>query len=268
MAEFTADRLFQVGKTISEENSTPLYIQLLSLIKQLIYTGALKPGDLVPPETQICKVFKLSRTTVRQALDQLVEEGLIIRRRGKGSFIANPKLNRSLNHMYSFTEDMQSLGLVPHSSIHESAVIDAPADVLKALNLPAGSKVFKLSRVRYANQEPLLFESTFIPAVLCPGIENEDFSTSSLYYVLRTKFNLNMDSASETYEVSRLSREMVKLLQCGTTVPAFHLKRIACLTNGIPFEYTNSFVRGDKCIFKVELQSNKKQIQFSREITI
>lgn len=150
--------------SLSNESNVPLYFQILTLIKRQIHSGILKQGDLVPSENQLCSQYGVSRSTVRQALAQLTEEGLIIRRRGKGSFIASEKLKRNLNHLYSFTEDMISLGLDPHSEVLEKTIVKATNDIAKTLAiLSENTDVLKLTRLRFANDEPLLLETTYIP---------------------------------------------------------------------------------------------------------
>lgn len=254
---------------LSEESTIPLYFQLLTLIKRQIHSGILKPGDMVPSESQLCSQYNVSRSTVRQALNQLVEENLIIRRRGKGSFIANQKLPRSLNHLYSFSEDMLSMGMTPSSKVLENTIIEAPEDVISSLNLiPGQTEVFKLCRLRMANNEPLLLETTYIPLYMCPDIIKEDFSATSLYTILRSKYNLDLYRAVETYESIRLTKESATLLNCKKLINAFNIQRIGYLDTNIAFELTNSIARGDKCLFKVELHSNKNKVSFSREITL
>jgi Transcriptional regulators len=255
--------------TLSDESTVPLYFQLMMLIKRQIHSGILKPGDMVPSESQLCSQYKVSRSTVRQALNQLVEENLIIRRRGKGSFIANQKMHRSLNHLYSFTEDMLTMGLNPHSKVLESTVIHASDDIIHSLNLPSDkTEVFKLIRLRMANNEPLLLETTHIPLYLCPEIVNEDFSSTSLYSILQSKYSLNLYRAVETFESIRLAKEYAVLLNCHYQIDAFNIQRIAYLDTGIAFELTNSIARADKCVFKVELFANKNKVNFSRQITL
>lgn len=257
------------NQILSEESTIPLYFQLLTLIKRQIQAGILKPGDLVPSESQLCSHYNVSRSTVRQALNQLVEENLIVRRRGKGSFIANQKLQRSLNHLYSFSEDMLTMGLVPSSKVLEKAMIEGPEEVVDTLNLPSGqTKVFKIRRLRMANNEPLLLETTYIPLYMCPEIVNEDFSATSLYVILRSKYHLDLYRAVETYEPVRLNKETAALLNCTAQVNAFRIQRIGYLDSGIAFELTYSIARGDKCLFKVELQANKNKVSFSRQITL
>ena len=254
---------------LSEESNVPLYFQLLTLIKRQIHSGILKPGDLVPSESLLCSQYGVSRSTVRQALTQLTEENLIIRRRGKGSFIASEKLNRNLNHLYSFTEDMISLNLNPHSEILEKSVVQASSKVAESLGLTYEKMdVLKLMRLRIANDEPLLLETTHIPLYLCPDIVNEDFSSKSLYNIFRTKYNLDLFRAVETYEAIKLNKEAADLLKCKTNATAFNINRTAYLDTGIAFEFTSSIARSDKCMFKVELFATKNKVNFTRKINI
>ncbi len=251
-----------------EESTVPLYFQLMTMIKRQIHSGILKAGDMVPSESQLCSQYGVSRSTVRQALNQLVEENLIIRRRGKGSFIANQKYQRNLNHLYSFTEDMLAMGFKPYSKILESGIIQATDDITRELELSAGqSEVFRMTRLRIANEEPLLIETTCIPLYLCPEIEKEDFTATSLYSILQTKYGLNLHKAIEAYESIKLDKEASLLLNCKSSTCAFNIQRIAYLDTGIPFELTNSVVRSDRCVFQVELYANKNKVSFSRKIT-
>lgn len=255
--------------TLSEENELPLYLQLLALLKHQINTGLLKPGDLIPSEAQLCAQHNLSRTTVRLALNRLTEENLIIRRRGKGSFVANRKLHRSLNHLYSFSEDMLAIGLDPSSRVIEKSVVTASPDEATALNLPTDElRILRLVRLRLANQEPLLFETARLPLYLCRGIEHEDFTGQSLYQILKSKYRFSLHRAVETYEAIRMPKEAAALLNTRPGDPSFQIRRIAQLQDGTAFELTDSIARGDKCVFKVELQAEKNRVSFSRQITL
>jgi GntR family transcriptional regulator len=254
---------------LSQENTTPLYHQLFTLIKHEIQNGGMKPGDLLPSENELCSQYSLSRSTIRQALNQLVEEGLVIRRRGKGSFVATKKLNRNLNHLYNFTEDINELGLCPSSEVLESKVEEATDDIITILNLPEGrTSVYKLVRLRLANHEPLLIETTYIPLYLCPDIINENFSNASLYNFLKTRYHLNFHRAIETYESVILDIKTAKLLNCKASSSAFKIQRIAYLDSGIALELTNSYHKGNACKFKVELLSNQGKVTFSRQTTL
>ncbi len=205
-------------------------------------------------EGEICQILNISRTTVRQAMDQLVSEGLIIRYRGKGSFIADPKMKRSLNYLYNFTENMQELGITPNSRIIRVAVETADEATREHLRLPAGqTKVFHLLRVRCGDDNPILLEDTSIPYYLCEGIEKIDFCTNSLYQVLSNRYSLNLYHATETIEAVLISQTEAHYLECKPKSPGYRITRISDLDSGYPFEFTKSITRAERCMFRLEL---------------
>lgn len=254
-------------ETIAASGDTPVYQRILALIRHHIRSGQLKPGEMLPPESKLCEIYGVSRTTIRLAMDQLAEERLIVRQRGKGSFVETPKLHRNLNHLYSFTKDMESLGIRPSSKVIEKSVVTPPEKVAEVLAIPKDAPVFKLVRVRYADEEPVLYESTFVPDFLCSGIEQEDFSQDSLYLLLQNKYQLKLDRAFETYESVILGKRLAGFLSSSPSAAAFQIHRTGFLENGIAFEYTYSTVRSDKCMFTVELKNGEHQVYFSRKIT-
>lgn len=252
---------------ISHESSEPLYKQLIKILRHQIESGILKEGDLAPSEADLCAKYSLSRSTVRQAYNTLVEEGFIIRRRGKGTFISSSKMNRSINHLYSFSEDMRQLGKVPSSKVVESEVIKVNQEIAAKLGITnMNSMVYKLKRVRLANDEPILYETTYIPVFMCYGIEKEDFAQQSLYEVLSSKYQLQMIKAVETYEIRNFTKEEAALLKIEAGKSGFNINRIAVLENGTPFEWTQSMVRSDMCKLSVELTDNASKNTFIRSI--
>jgi len=196
----------------------------------------------------------------------LAEDRIILRRRGKGSFIAHPKLNRNITNLYSFTDDMKGLGLTPHSKVLQSTVLAAGQEIARLLGIQAQSAVFRLTRLRMADQEPLLLEETHIPLYLCPEINGFDFSTISLYAILQSRYGLKLAGAKETYEAVKLDKDTAKLLHRPNASPAFRIQRTGYLEDGTVFELTNSLARSDKCIFAVEMRSDKSQARFNRKI--
>lgn len=243
-----------------ETSGVPMYEQLLSYFRHLIQTGELKPGDQLIPETEICALARVSRTTVRQAMDELVKDGLIIRRRGRGSFVADTKLTRPLSHLYNFTEDMKALGVTPRSIVLSAGVEFVNADVRAHLSLPlTQDKVFHLTRLRCAAEEPMLIEDTYLPYYLCPGIEKTDFSSHSLYQTLRSQYGLHLYHATETIEAVIISRAQAKLLDCKAGSAGYRITRLSHLDTGYAFEYTSSVTRADRCQFQLELYSEEDQ---------
>lgn len=258
----------------SSDITTPLYVQLAAYIRIQIQAGVLKPGDQMIPENSIAEILKVSRTTVRQSMNRLVEEGLIIRFRGKGSFIASQKMRRTLNYLYNFTDDMISHGAMPSSIVFQAEVIQDPPDsVVQALQLPHAQRAtFYLDRLRCANGEPILWERTYIPYWLCKGIELYHFETASLYQTLTEQFPLNLYHATETLEAVILTKEEAERLQCKPKVAGYKIQRHAYLDVGFAFEFTTSITRADRCIFQFDLYknttANKYPVEIQRHITL
>ena len=166
-------------------SSIPIYEQLANFIRLKVRTNIFKPGDKMIPENDLCELLGISRTTVRQAMELLVDEGLIIRYRRKGSFIAEPKMKRPINNLYNFSANMRELHAVPSSLILNQEITAADARLAEILQLPSSNpEIFQLDRLRCADGKPVLIERTTIPYYLCPGIEQHDFTMTSLYQVL------------------------------------------------------------------------------------
>jgi len=228
-------------------------------------SGVLKPGDQIPSESELCRIYGVSRITVRQAVRSLVDEGFLYRKQGKGTFVASPKLRRRLPKLYSFSEDMMELGLRPSSKLLEQTVIEVDEELAELLRLPSANRqVNKLVRVRMANDEPILIERTLVPVYLCPNLWKEDLERGSLYAILREKYGLLLDHAYETYEVGKVRKDEARSLGCRVGSPAFIIERFTYLRNEVPVELTRSVARGDRLRFTVKLVADQAQIR--REI--
>ncbi|QQO10837.1 GntR family transcriptional regulator [Breznakiella homolactica] len=262
---------FKKTFTFNLMTDTPLYIQLSDYFKHQIQSGALKPGDRLIPETDICGALGISRTTVRQAMDSLMEDGLIVRYRGKGSFVAEEKMRRSINHLYSFSKNMRDMGHTPGSIVLEAEAIRSSRQITEKLRMAdADSEVFKLRRVRCADGNPILLETTYIPYFLCRGIERTDFTEASLYTVLTNQYDLKIYHAAETLAAVLIDTEAAAHLRCGKKMPGYSIERTGHLENGYVFEYTTSVTRADKCVFRIDLYqnspANRNPVEFERRI--
>lgn len=235
----------------------PLYEQLASYFRIQIQAQNLVPGDKLIPEEDLCEMLRISRTTVRQAVNLLVEEGLVYRHRGKGTFVAEQKLRRTFNHLYSFSEDVRNLGRTPKSIVIAGRVEELQdSRILELLNMPCGQKqVFHLERVRCADDVPLLVEDTYIPLFLCPGIQSNDFGSKSLYETLQKEYSLSPWHAKEVLEAINIPQKEAGLLHCRVGQPGYKIHRISNLDNGVVFEFTSSVTRADRCVFEFDMFS-------------
>lgn len=232
----------------------PLYQQLLNIIMRCINDGSLKTGDLLPSEMELCEHFSISRSTIRQAFAALESEGLINRCRGKGTFISKPKLKRGLKNLYSFTSEMNMLGIAPKSDLLVFEKMPASDDLAYRLKIDFAEEVYKIVRLRRANDEPLMLETVFIPVKIYPDLKRETLEHNSLYSSLKENVGIIPKKASETYEATIIDENEATLLNAKAGTAAFFVRRISEDVSGEIFELAVILVRGDRCRYEVELQ--------------
>ncbi len=254
------------AKVIRRDSPVPYYYQLEEFLKEQIENGAWKPGQQIPSEAELCEAFDVSRTVVRQALNELVHEGLLYRRKGKGTFVAEPKIRESLvQHLTGFYEDMVALGLKPSTKVLEQKVIPAPSKIAEALGLEEGEPVIMIDRLRFVDDEPILLVITYVPEKLCPELLNEDLSTQSLYAILEKKYGLELVYGHRTLEAVAATKEEANLLEIEEGDPIILLRSISYLKDGRPIEYFKAKHRGDRSRFEVELVRPGKAEELSPE---
>lgn len=246
---------------LNTDSQVPLYYQLVVIIKRYITSGVLKPGDLLPSELELCEKLNISRSTVRQAFAALETEGLVLRQRGKGTFVSTPKLKRSLNNLYSFTAEMNELGLTPESETLAFERIYPTGDLIARLRLKSTDYVFKMVRLRKADGEPLMLETIFVPEKFCPGLTKEMISSHSLYQTIEHASGAKPARAVESYETTIIDKNEAALLHTRPGSCAFFVQRISENEAGDVFELALILVRGDRCKYEVELQPNAVSIQ-------
>ena len=239
---------------IDEKTGMPLYLQLKEIIRRQIEEEIYHPGEKLPTEDEYCQQFSVSRITVRQAISKLVEEKLIIRKQGKGTYVAPVKLRRILPRLYSFSEDILASGMVPDSVVLEKVLVQADPETAEILRLPPGNpRIYRVTRIRRANQEPMLLETACFPAGLCPGLEKRDLELHSLYQILREEYGLKISYAEEQYEVTSLDQEKAELLRQVPRTPAFSIQRVAYLPGDVPVEFTRAWSAGNSMSFSLTL---------------
>ncbi|MEG1166090.1 MAG: GntR family transcriptional regulator, partial [Oscillospiraceae bacterium] len=200
--------------SLSLDSDIPLYSQLVSIVKRNITAGTLSPGGLLPSEAELCKTFNVSRSTVRQAIGSLESEGLVVRKQGRGTFVAEPKMRRKTENVYSFTSEISAMGLTPSSTLIEFEVIEPTPDLIKMLELSsAEGGVYRFTRIRNVEGEPLILETSFYPQYIYPKLSRELLQTHSFYSLLY-EVGIAPASAVDSYEAVVLGREEAEMLAC------------------------------------------------------
>ena len=233
----------------------PLYYQLKATIEDHIQSGHWKPGDRLPSESQLGQQFQISRTTIRQALGDLVNQGLLVRIQGKGTFVAEPRIQQRLARLTGFTQDMRARGQKAASQVLQLDVIPAPPQVGKPLQLSLDETVIVLKRLRLADGTPMAVETAYLVYRLCKDLLNEDLAIYSLYSLLAQKLNLTPARAVQQLEATACPSLEARLLGIPKASPVLHIHRTTFDQHGQPFEQVESFYRGDRYVFQAELSS-------------
>ncbi|NBK91574.1 GntR family transcriptional regulator [bacterium 1XD21-13] len=250
---------------IDGKSDTPLYLQLKQQIKKLIIDGTLRPGDSLPSETEYCEYHNISRTTVRQAFSELEKEGCVTRIKGKGTFISEPKLSRTLNSLYSFSAEMARMGLKADAQIISFQTITGDTELIQRFQLQnEDPHLFQIIRLRTVNDEPLTIETVYIPCSVCPQLNQEILNNYSLYKVLKQYAGITPAHAKEVYAATLIRKEEAKLLNCPAGSSAFLVERTSFDFNERIFEIAKIVARGDR--WRYELERQAEGISFQQQI--
>ncbi len=245
---------------INHSSPIPYYVQVIEALKERIQRGDWLAGDQLPGEPSLCEMFNVSRTVIRQALQALMQEGLIVRRKGRGTFVAEPKISESLaQRLTGFYEDMVSQGYTPVSQVVKQHVIHANAQIAADLGLDTGTPVLEIERVRFVQDEPLVLVTTYLPYALCPDLLHADLTQQSLYILLRERFNLTIARGRRVLQAVPANQYQADLLRVKKATPLIMLDSVSCLSDGTPIEYYRALHRSDRLRFEVDLLTVIKQ---------
>lgn len=239
---------------VDRDSYIPFYAQVKEAICSLIEERSWSPGDQLPGELELCEVFDVSRTVIRQALRELEYEGLILREKGKGTFVAEPKIAESLvQRLTGFYEDMQGRGFTPVTQILKQDVVAASSRVASRLGVERGTSVIQIDRLRFVQGEPIVLVTTYLPFELCSAVLEQDLSHQSLYAFLENQCGLVIARGYRTIEAVPADEYQAQLLQVPVGAPLVLLDSVSHLDDGTPLEYYRAFHRGDRSRFEVEL---------------
>lgn len=244
----------QVRKMINKSSPIPIYYQLEEIIKDLIEKGELKPGDSLPAEREYAEQFQISRMTVRQALNELVNDGYLYRVKGKGTFVAErkPKIEQALQGLTSFTEDMKARGMKPGSQLLQFEIIQATSLIANQLGIQEYGPVYEMKRIRLADNEPMALETNYISTNFIKGL-TEKIVNQSLYSYIEKQLNLKIDYASQVIESSIANELEAEYLNILPGAPIMLIQRNTFLKDGTPVEFVKSTYRADRYKFMIQM---------------
>lgn len=230
---------------------SPVYIQIHNQLRSNIENGKWHVGQKIPAERELATEFGVSRMTLRQAIQTLVDEGVLERRVGSGTFVANRKVQEKMSGVTSFTELMQAIGKVPSSktiSYHLTIPSESEAEKLK---LKSGERVLRMERVRYGSKVPICYEVATIPAALIKNFSKDEV-TSSFYRTLEEKANLYPGHAVQNVSATSATEKIAEYLKIRRGDALLRMTQISYLQDGRPFEYVHTQYVGSRFEFVLE----------------
>ena len=238
---------------MSPNRFSPYYRWLAETLREEIAQGVYKPGDALPTEHELMRRYNLSSTTVRRAVQDLVREGLIYRRAGKGTFVKRSKIEEHLLHLTSFAEEMQSRHIKPNFKLIRAERLVPPAEIARLLGLSTRQPVFYIERIQYANREPIALAQGYWQIDLGERLAQHDLNVISLYETLEQQFHVPLVEADESIGAISASADIARKLQVRRNAPLLVRRRLTLTLEMRPIEYTTTFYRADQYEYKVRL---------------
>ena len=230
---------------------SPVYIKIHNQIKRDIEAGVWQVGDRIPSERALSAQFKVSRMTLRQALQTLVEEGILERRVGAGTYVARQKVQEVMSGTTSFTEIMRSQGKFPSSQTISYRIASPSLSEQERLHLQENDRVVRMERIRLADSVPISFEVTTIPASLVKDFSRAEV-TDSFYATMEQKGGYQIGAAKQTVTATLASENIADYLDLKRGDPILRLRQITYLSDGRPFEYVRTQYAGERFEFYLE----------------
>ena len=244
-------------RTIYRNSAVPRYHQLKEILRERIRQGEWKPGDLIPSERELSETYGISRMTARQAVTDLVNDGVFYREQGKGTFVSQNRITQQLLRLTGFTEDIRARGQRPSTRVLSAAMTPADESAAERLQVPLGTMICCLRRLRLADDEPLAIEVSLLSFKGCEGLVDEDLEHQSLYQLLESKYGLSLAEAEQEIEAGLATGETAETLKIAIGSPVLFTRRTTYAERNRPIEYARSVYCGAKYTFYTHLKRDR-----------
>ncbi len=248
----------------------PLYYQLENLLREKINSGAVSPGDRLPTESDLIEQYGVSRITVRQALQALADEGLIERRQGRGTFVAERRTRRKtfegVTNLTGSLDELIEMGKGTPVKLLEMNRVEASAHEAELLSIKPGEPVFRIKRLRLRDDKPYSLIINYLPAEIGARLTREDLSHGALLQLLESRFGLRLHDARQQITAELADPYVAGLLKVRIGSPLLSIERTVYTEDGKPIEYVHTVYRTDLFSYSVYLTRNAPQLKLvSRE---
>ncbi len=235
--------------TMRARKDEPAYKRIQSVIRQRIDSGELKPGDVVDSERELARIHSVSLMTARHALADLAQEGVVERRHGAGTFVAPPQIH--FNKLLSYTEQMASLGLVPHSKIVASGIVTREHEIAARLGLSPTSGLIKIERVRSAGDEPVALEICYLSAEEYQTLMDVPLERTSLFGALERECGIELAYADEEIDATHADHRIARLLSIPNGTPLLRIRQLIFSTKGRATVYVTGLYRSGRHTLRI-----------------
>lgn len=242
-------------KTVRNESAEPMYVQIKEVLKQRILDGDYAVNEQLPSESEMMKVFGVSRITVRQAVRELHTEGLVFSAQGKGTFVSRLKVVQDIQHLQGFGEAMTPQGYDTSTRVIGLQEVRATQEVADALRITQNSTVVELTRIRYLNREPISVDNSFFPLAIAKSIQSRDL-TQDIFPMLEADLGIGLGHADLKIEAIVASEEDAKHLNVEKGSAVLRIQRLVFSQQGDPIDFEYLSYRGDA--FQYQLRVSRK----------
>jgi len=242
-------------RAIDKDSAVPYYRQLKEILRADIEQRNLRPGDRLPGDHELCERYGVSRPVVRQALSELQYEGVLERIKGRGTFVVPQLTSQSLvQSLTGLHEDVAALGRTLRSEVRRLRVTTADGDVAARLEIPVGTAVVEIERLRFVDDEPWVYAISHVPAAMAPDLVDQDLREQSLYALLERRYGLRLTRSRRAVEAHCASTALARDLAIPRQGPVLKLTNVSFGADNRPVETFVAYHRGDRSRFEVELE--------------
>jgi GntR family transcriptional regulator len=240
-------------KYLDSNSPVPLYYQLKEVLQEKIDDGFWKQGELIPTENELISYYEVSRTTVREAINELVKEGKLKKKQGKGTTVCKPKIEQVLGRLMGFSERITLLGFIPGAKLIKTEIVGAKGKMKEALLKGKDGNLLYVKRVRLADDEAIAIEETYWPMEVADLFKEKDLSQVSFYPIME-QCGIQLHDAEEVITAGIATPEEASLLQIDSGDPLLRINRVTFSNRGEPIQYCSNHYRSDRYAYKVYLE--------------
>ncbi|MGC4378485.1 GntR family transcriptional regulator [Fictibacillus sp. Mic-4] len=236
---------------LNNQTSVPLYSQLKQIILEDIDRGVYSPGEKMPTESELCDKYGVSRITVRKAVLDLVDDGILIRQQGKGTFVQRQKIKRELISITGYSEFMVESGKKPDTKIISLNILHASEEIADSLAIEPGDEILEMKRILFYDEMPFVFEVSTYPLTLVPNLDQYIHESISTYEILKNRYHLYPAHKTELINVISAHAEEAKYLNCEVGTPLCKIDKIAYDADRQPIHTSALYYPADRVTFTI-----------------